>query len=75
MAKVQIKCKKLTPFGGIFAAMEQFDIFAQTDAPLSMMICSSLQDGKRITGRLNGYCLKPHREVSGLRHDPIKSAV
>ena len=25
MAKVQIKSEKLTPFGGIFSIMEQFD--------------------------------------------------
>ena len=25
MAKIQIKSKKLTPFGGIFSIMEQFD--------------------------------------------------
>ena len=27
MAKVQIKSEKLTPFGGIFSIMEQFDQF------------------------------------------------
>ena len=27
MAKVQIKSEKLTPFGGIFSIMEQFDAF------------------------------------------------
>ena len=25
MAKIQIKSEKLTPFGGIFSIMEQFD--------------------------------------------------
>ncbi len=31
MAKVQIKSEKLTPFGGIFAIMEQFDaLLSQT---------------------------------------------
>ena len=25
MAKIQIKSEKLTPFGGIFSGMEQFD--------------------------------------------------
>ena len=25
MAKVQIKSEKITPFGGIFSTMEQFD--------------------------------------------------
>ena len=31
MAKIQIKSEKLTPFGGIFSIMEQFDAFlAQT---------------------------------------------
>ena len=27
MANVQIKSEKLTPFGGIFPIMEQFDVF------------------------------------------------
>ena len=27
MAKVQIKSEKLTPFGGIFSIMEQFDAY------------------------------------------------
>jgi len=31
MAKIQIKSEKLTPFGGIFSIMEQFDaLLAQT---------------------------------------------
>ena len=31
MAKIQIKSEKLTPFGGIFPIMEQFDaLLAQT---------------------------------------------
>ena len=31
MAKIQIKSEKLTPFGGIFSIMKQFDAFlAQT---------------------------------------------
>ena len=31
MAKVQIKSEKLTPFGGFFSIMEQFDaLLAQT---------------------------------------------
>ena len=29
MAKVQIKSEKLTPFGGIFSIMEQFDSMAE----------------------------------------------
>ena len=38
MAKVQIKSEKLTPFGGIFSIMEQFDaLLAQTiDSTLGM---------------------------------------
>ena len=38
MAKVQIKSEKLTPFGGIFPIMEQFDaLLAQTiDSTLGM---------------------------------------
>ena len=30
MAKVQIKSEKLTPFGGIFSIMEQFDALLGT---------------------------------------------
>ena len=30
MAKVQIKSEKLTPFGGIFSIMEQFDFIGST---------------------------------------------
>ena len=38
MAKVQIKSEKLTPFGGIFSIMEQFDaLLSQTiDSPLGL---------------------------------------
>ena len=36
MAKIQIKSKKLTPFGGIFSIMEQFD------STLSSIIDSTL---------------------------------
>ena len=32
MAKVQIKSEKLTPFGGIFSIMEQFDSKGQGTA-------------------------------------------
>ena len=39
MAKVQIKSEKLTPFGGIFSIMEQFDaLLAQTiDSTLGLV--------------------------------------
>ena len=39
MAKVQIKSEKLTPFGGIFSIMEQFDaLLAQTiDSTLGLL--------------------------------------
>jgi hypothetical protein len=30
MAKIQIKSEKLTPFGGIFSIMEQFDALAES---------------------------------------------
>ena len=33
MAKVQIKSEKLTPFGGIFSIMEQFDSKGQGTGP------------------------------------------
>lgn len=45
MAKIQIKSEKLTPFGGIFAMMEQFD------STLSYVIDTTL--GLRC--RLYGY--------------------
>ena len=45
MAKVQIKSEKLTPFGGIFSIMEQFD------SKLSSVIDSTL--GMRC--KLYGY--------------------
>ena len=37
MAKIQIKSEKLTPFGGIFSIMEQFDstLSSVIDSPLS----------------------------------------
>lgn len=31
MAKVQIKSEKITPFGGIFSIMDQFDALLQDD--------------------------------------------
>lgn len=37
MAKVQIKSEKITPFGGIFSIMEQFDVL------LSNVIDSTLE--------------------------------
>ena len=39
MAKIQIKFEKLTPFGGIFSIMEQFDaLLAQTiDSTLGLV--------------------------------------
>ena len=45
MAKVQIKSEKLTPFGGIFSIMEQFD------SMLSPIIDQALgQRGRSIIG-------------------------
>lgn len=34
MAKIQIKSEKLTPFGGIFSIMEQFDVNYPYNVPL-----------------------------------------
>ena len=44
MAKIQIKSEKLTPFGGIFSIMEQFDaLLAQTiDSTLGRNITVNL---------------------------------
>ena len=40
MAKVQIKSEKLTPFGGIFSIMEQFDaLLAQTIDSTLGLVC------------------------------------
>ena len=38
MAKIQIKSEKLTPFGGIFSIMEQFDSILSSviDSPLGL---------------------------------------
>ena len=38
MAKIQIKSEKLTPFGGIFSIMEQFDstLSSEIDSTLSL---------------------------------------
>ena len=57
MAKVQIKSEKLTPFGGIFSIMEQFD------ALLAQTIDSTL--GLRCT--LFGYQYSEILLTSGIR--------
>ena len=43
MAKIQIKSEKLTPFGGIFSIMEQFDaLLSQTiDSTLGLLLSKS----------------------------------
>ena len=43
MAKVAIKSEKLTPFGGIFSIMEQFDsrLSSVIDSTLSVVPCPS----------------------------------
>ena len=46
MAKIQIKSEKLTPFGGIFSIMEQFD------STLSSVIDSTLSLRCRLFGYL-----------------------
>ena len=61
MAKIQIKSEQLTPFGGIFSIMEQFD------ALLAQTIDSSL--GLRCT--MFGYPLFSSSSLflrNGLRH-------
>ena len=41
MAKLQIKSEKLTPFGGFFSIMEQFDaLLAQTIDSTLGLICT-----------------------------------
>ena len=46
MAKIQIKSEKLTPFGGIFSIMEQFD------STLSSIVDSTLGLKCRLFGYL-----------------------
>ena len=60
MAKVQIKSEKLTPFGGIFSIMEQFDsmlspIIDQTlgQRCRSIIGCLVIQRQKRMDGVLD----------------------
>ena len=54
MAKVQIKSEKLTPFGGIFSIMEQFDaLLAQTiDSTLGLRY-------KKVQSRMTGLFVHP----------------
>ena len=54
MAKVQIKSEKLTPFGGIFSIMEQFD----------SILSSGLSDNSVMRGRLDAI-----RTLKGLVAD------
>ena len=49
MAKVQIKSEKLTPFGGIFSIMEQFDALLAQKACIEHLLrqqclCQPVQD-------------------------------
>ena len=68
MAKVAIKSEKLTPFGGIFSIMEQFD------SKLSSVIDSTL--GMKITGGSQSRLLFQEslrfsfRELAWDRHHP-----
>ena len=68
MAKVAIKSEKLTPFGGIFSIMEQFDstLSSVIDSTLGLR-CRSF--GYQITSTTYGYdtayCLKSHCGVRG----------
>ena len=51
MANVQIKSEKLTPFGGIFPIMEQFDVL------LAQTIGSTLGlRYKKVQSRMTGLC-------------------
>ena len=51
MANVQIKSEKLTPFGGIFPIMEQFDVlWDQTIGSTLGLRCKKVQS--RMTGLL-----------------------
>lgn len=42
MAEVQIKSEKLTPFGGIFSIMEQFDSMLRGLIKQTLRDCKSL---------------------------------
>ena len=50
MAKVQIKSEKLTPFGGIFSIMEQFDSMISPTLVNSLIIILFLDEP---------FCSKP----------------
>ena len=55
MAKIQIKSEKLTPFGGIFSIMEQFD------STLSSVIDSTLGLRCRLFGYQYSEIIRPVR--------------
>ena len=59
MAKVQIKSEKLTPFGGIFMVMEQFDYM------LSSVIDSTL--GQRCSSIIGYRCILTNDYESSAR--------
>lgn len=45
MAKVQIKSEKITPFGGIFSIMGQFDTFLSNVIDSTLGLRSLTKDG------------------------------
>ena len=62
MAKIQIKSEKLTPFGGIFSIMEQFDSKLSPSFSTAMPMGNGSHDhAKRycsITPSVMVYCCK-----------------
>ncbi len=58
MAKIQIKSEKLTPFGGIFSIMEQFD------STLSSVIDSTLGLRCRSFGYQYSEIIRSHTSLS-----------
>ena len=58
MANVQIKSEKLTPFGGKFPIMEQFDIlWDQTTDPHRLHLGIEIQ--KKVQSRMTGLFVHP----------------
>ena len=67
MAKIQIKSEKLTPFGGIFSIMEQFDaLLAQTiDSTLGLR-CLSIYAEVTVHIRARSTPVIPYRYFSNM---------
>ncbi len=65
MAKIQIKSEKLTPFGGIFSIMEQFDstLSSVIDSTLGLRCSSFGYQYSEIVRSLMSMFSKPNEQV------------